>query len=188
MSSAGRFGQTSAAQRMSPVRFTMEERRTAHAAELFEVLRDPKLYEFLDEAPPESVEELAEKLARSESRLSPDGKEHWLNWIVRAESGEIAGYVQATVEESKETNVAYVFASRFQGQGIASASVQRMLEFVVVRHHATPLLIVTEAANLASIRLAKRLGFTTAPQTYSAKRGTGSNEVLLWLRALPSAR
>ena len=159
----------------------------AHAAELFEVLRDPTLYEFLDEAPPESVEELAKKLARSESRVSPDGKEHWLNWIVRAESGEIAGCVQATVEETKETNVAYVFAPEFQGRGIASASVRQMLEFVVARHHATPLLIVAEAANLASLRLARRLGFTPAPQAYSAKRGTGSNEVLLWFLPPPSA-
>ena len=165
----------------------MEKRRAAHAAELFEVLRDRALYTFLDEAPPESVEELAKKLARSESRLSPDGKEHWLNWIVRAESGEIAGYVQATVEETKETNVAYVFASKFQGRGIASASIRKMLEFVVARHNATPLLILTEAANLPSLRLAKRLGFTTAPQAYSAERGVGSSEVLLWLLTSPSA-
>ncbi len=32
---------------MSAVRFTMEERRVAHASELFEILRDPLLYEFL---------------------------------------------------------------------------------------------------------------------------------------------
>ena len=170
---------------MSRIRFAMEERRIAHAAELFEVLRDPELYEFLDEAPPQSIEELARKLARSESRVSPDGKEHWLNWIVRAESGEIAGYVQATVEETKETNVAYVFASKFQGQGLASESVKQMLAFVVARHHATPLFIVTEAANLASVRLASRLGFTTAPQAYSAKRGAKPNEIVLWLLTLP---
>jgi [ribosomal protein S5]-alanine N-acetyltransferase len=171
---------------MPPALFTMEERRVAHASELFEVLRDPQLYEFLDESPPKSVQELAEKLARSELRRSPDGKEHWLNWVVRAESGAIAGYVQATVAESKETNIAYVFSTRFQGQGIASAAVGRMLQTVVAEYQATTLFIVAEAANLPSLRLAKRLGFTEVPKEVSARRQGGPNDVVLWLQASPS--
>jgi [ribosomal protein S5]-alanine N-acetyltransferase len=171
---------------MTPAQFTMEERRVVHAAELFEVLRDPQLYEFLDEAPPKSVEELAKKLERSEFRRSPDGREHWLNWVVRAESGEMVGYVQATVEESKETNVAYVFSSKFQGQGIASAAVRQMLKIVAAQYHATTMFIVTEAANLPSLRLAKRLGFTAAPREISAKRQGRSSEVVLWLQASAS--
>lgn len=171
---------------MPPARFTMEERRVAHAAELFEVLRDPRLYEFLDERPPGSVQELAEKLARSELRRSPDGKEHWLNWIVRTESGAIAGYVQATVEESKETNVAYVFSPQFHGQGIATAAVRKMLGVVVAEYQATFLFIVAEAANVRSLRLAERLGFTIAPSEVAARRQGGPNDVVLWLPTLPS--
>ena len=171
---------------MSAVRFTMEERRVAHASELFEILRDPLLYEFLDEAPPKSVQELADKLARSELRRSPDGKEHWLNWVVRGESGAIAGYVQSTVEENKETNVAYVFSPAFKGQGIATSAVRRMLDIVVAEYQATTLFIVAEAGNLPSLRLAERLGFTTAPTEVAAKRRAGPNDVVLWLR--PSLR
>ena len=167
---------------MSPVRFTMEERRVAHAAELFEVLRHPGLYAYLDEEPPRSVQELAEKLARSELRRSPDGKEHWLNWVVRGESGAMAGYVQATVEENKETNVAYVFSPAFQGQGLATAAVRRMIEIVVAGYQANPLFIVAEAGNLASLRLADRLGFTAAPTDVAARRVAGPDDVVLWLR------
>lgn len=167
---------------MSPVHFTMEERRVAHAGELFEVLRDPGLYEFLDESPPKSVQELSEKLARSELRRSPDGKEHWLNWIVRGESGAIAGYVQSTVEESGETNVAYVFSPAVRGQGIATAAVRRMLDIVVSENQATVLFIVAEAGNLPSLRLAERLGFTAAPPEVAAMREAGPNDVVLWLR------
>jgi ribosomal-protein-alanine N-acetyltransferase len=170
---------------MSPARFTLEERRVAHACELFEVLCDPLLYEFLDEAPPRSVQELAEKLARSELRRSPDGKEHWLNWVVRGESGAIAGYVQSTVDESKEANVAYVFSPAFWGQGIATASVRRMLEIVVAEYQATTLFIVAEAGNLPSLRLAERLGFTAAPREVAAKRQAGPSDVVLWLRPPP---
>lgn len=167
---------------MPPARFTMEERRVAHATELFEVLRDPCLYEFLDEAPPKSAKELAEKLARSEHRKSPDGKEHWLNWVVRGETGAIAGYVQSTVEESKEVNVAYVFSRAFKGQGIATAAVRRMIELVVTEYQPTTLFIVTESGNLPSLRLAERLGFTKAPAQVAATRQPRANEVVLWLQ------
>jgi [ribosomal protein S5]-alanine N-acetyltransferase len=151
----------------------MEERRVAHARELFEALRDPRIYRYLDEDPPRSVEELAEKLVRSESRRSPDGKEHWLNWVVRAESGEVAGYVQATVEESRETNVDY-------------AAMRQMLEIVEAQYETTTLFIVAEAANLPSVCLAQRLGFTLAPAEVSATRHPGPTEVVLWRRAAQS--
>jgi [ribosomal protein S5]-alanine N-acetyltransferase len=161
----------------------MEARSIAHAAELFEVLRDPQLYEFLDEAPLKSVQELAEKLARSEGRRSPDGKELWLNWVVRVESGALAGFVQATVEENGDTNIAYVFGKRFHGQGLASAAVRRMIEMVVADHHASTLFIVAEAANLPSVRLAERLGFVRAPSDVASRRKAGPHEVVFWSRS-----
>ena len=40
----------------------------AHAEELFAVLAEAALYEFIDEEPPQSVEALRQKLALSESR------------------------------------------------------------------------------------------------------------------------
>jgi [ribosomal protein S5]-alanine N-acetyltransferase len=166
-----------------PPAFTMEARCVAHAAELFEMLRDPQLYEHLDEAPPTSVNELAEKLARSEGRRSPDGKELWLNWVVRVESGSLAGYVQATVEENKETNIAYFFGKRFHRQGLASAAVRRMIEIVVAEHQASTLFIVAEAANLPSVRLAERLGFVQAPPAVAARRRSGPHDVVFWLPA-----
>jgi [ribosomal protein S5]-alanine N-acetyltransferase len=158
--------------------FTIEERKVAHAAELFEVLRDKRLYEFLDESPPATVEELAARLARSESRLSPDGIEHWLNWVIRAKDGAVIGYVQATVEENKETNVAYVLAPSHHGRGIASAAVQEMLGIVASQYGANAFFIRAEAANEQSVQLARRLGFTPASQEACAARSVGPSEVL----------
>ena len=171
---------------MSVARFTMEERRVAHAVELFAALRDPCLYQYLDEDPPASVQELEHKLARSESRLSPDGKEHWLNWVVRVDSGSIAGYVQATVEETKQTNVAYVFSPSYQGKGIATAAVQWMLDVVAKQYEARLFFIVTEADNRRSVRLAQRLGFTLAPEDLRAVRHVDPNDALYWKKASPS--
>ncbi len=158
---------------------TLEPRTAAHAEEVFAVLAEPALYEFIEEDPPVSVEALRQKFLRSESRRSPDGAEHWLNWVVRDASGRVAGYVQATIEASAETNIAYVFGSAFWGRGIASAAVEAMLRILVAEFKVTTLLVVAERRNARSIRLAERLGFTPAPPELRARREVSSGDVLL---------
>lgn len=140
----------------------------AHAEELFPVLAEPALYEFIDEEPPESIDALRHKLARSESRKSPDGSEHWLNWVVRDRTGRVAGYVQATVAANRETNVAYLIGSSFWGLGIATEAVAQMLHIVATEFGIKRFIVVAERANIKSIRLAERLGFAEVPPEAAA--------------------
>jgi hypothetical protein len=74
----------------------LEPQTVAHAEEMFEVLSDPAIYEFENE-PPESLEWLRERYRKLETRRSADGTQHWLNWVIRLPTSELAGYVQATV-------------------------------------------------------------------------------------------
>ena len=95
----------------------LEPQVVAHAEEMFVVLCDPAIYQF-EGVPPPSVERLAAGYRRRESRLSPDGQEQWLNWVVRRlPGGEATGYVQATVLAGGVSYVGYEFASRFWRQG-----------------------------------------------------------------------
>jgi len=146
---------------------------------MFAALADPALYEFIDERPPVSVEALRDRFARSESRKSPDGAEHWLNWVVRGASREVAGYVQATVEASLETNVAYMFGKMHWGRGLATQAVSRMLDMVASEFGVTRFFIVAERANPRSIRVAERLGFAEAPAALAARKGIAATEVLM---------
>lgn len=163
---------------MSPT-VTLEPRTAAHAEALFAVLAEPRLYEFIDEDPPASVEALREKFQRSESGRSPDGSEQWLNWVVRDASGQVAGYVQATIEAGGETNIAYVFGSAFWGLGIASAAVEAMLRILATEFDVKTFYVVAERANARSARLAERLGFTPAPPELCARRGVAPGDKLL---------
>jgi hypothetical protein len=54
----------------------------AHAEAMFAVLSDPALFRFIDGAPPASVHELRQRYARLESRMSPDGRQRWPNWVL----------------------------------------------------------------------------------------------------------
>ncbi len=76
---------------------TLEPLHTSHAEAMFELLRDPAIYEYLDYSPPASVEYLRDVYARLEARRSPDGSEAWLNWVIHPRDHPLVGYVQATV-------------------------------------------------------------------------------------------
>jgi ribosomal-protein-alanine N-acetyltransferase len=142
-------------------RCTLEPQVEAHAQEMFEVLSDPAIYEF-ERVPPPSVERLAAGYKRRESRQSDDGTEKWLNWVVRVNSGELAGYIQATVLPSGNSYIGYEFASRFWRQGLASACI-RAASTELADHYAVHTLVaVVKAANYRSLGLLRRLGFKEA--------------------------
>jgi RimJ/RimL family protein N-acetyltransferase len=130
---------------------------------MFDVLSDPAIYEF-EGVPPPTVERLAAGYRRRHSRTSPDGREKWLNWVVRLPNEELAGYVQATVLESGASYVAYEFASRHWRQGIGSASVSAMLIELVQSYSVHTFVAVLKKANYRSMGLLRRLGFEHGTQ------------------------
>jgi ribosomal-protein-alanine N-acetyltransferase len=136
----------------------LEPQRAAHAREMFRVLSDPAIYEF-ENAAPESEEWLTRRFASLESRRSPNGEEKWLNWVVRLPSGELAGYVQATIGQDGVAHIAYVLASRFWRQGIGSAAVRAMLEELNTAYRVVEFVATLKARNHRSLALLQGLGF-----------------------------
>ena len=151
---------------------------------MFKVLSDPAIYEFEGEPPP-TIERLAAGYRRRESRSSPDGREKWLNWVVRLPSTELVGYVQATVLESGVSYVAYEFGSKHWRQGIGSAAVTAMLDELAEAYGVHMFVAVLKSANFRSLALLRHLGFvaggTGDAETYDAEQ----DEVVL-VKASPS--
>ena len=84
-------------QTLATSELVLEPLVTAHAEAMFDVLGDPALYRYIDEAAPASVDHLRRLYTRLEARLSPDGSQVWLNWVVRRPGLPPVGYVQATL-------------------------------------------------------------------------------------------
>ena len=74
----------------------LEPLTVAHAPEMFEVLCDPLTHQYIDHPPPSSVDHLRAVYKQLETRKSPDGRQLWLNWVVRLPGQPAMGYVQAT--------------------------------------------------------------------------------------------
>jgi ribosomal-protein-alanine N-acetyltransferase len=143
---------------LETTRTTLEPQLAGHAAEMFEVLQDPRIYDYENE-PPASQAWLRERYAKLETRRSGDGTEHWLNWIVRIASGEAIGYVQASVEPGGRAFVAYVLATRWWGQGLAFEAVQAMIDELREAYGAKRFVAVFKRRNERSRALLARLGF-----------------------------
>lgn len=149
-----------------------------HAHEMYAVLRDPAIYEFENE-PPKSEEYLSRRYAILEGRSSRDGTQIWLNWVIRLPSGELAGYVQATVLKSGAALVAYELASRHWRQGIGSIAVAAML-FELRANYAVNLYVaVLKARNYRSVALLEKLGFEPASTNQVSEFGAEADELVM---------
>ena len=140
----------------------LEPQVAGHAPEMFEVLRDPAIYEFENQRP-ESPEWLERRYQQLETRRSPDGFERWLNWVIRLPSGRLAGYVQATVLRESTAFIAYELASPFWRQGIGSSAVTAVLQELVCTYEVHTCLAVLKARNFRSESLLRHLGFASEP-------------------------
>ena len=143
---------------LATARTTLEPQVASHAAEMFSVLQDPLIYEYENE-PPSSESWLRERYAKLETRRSGDGTEHWLNWIVRIASGDAIGYVQASVEPGGRCFIAYVFASRWWGQGLAQEAVGAAMDELRRTYAVKRFAAVFKRRNERSRALLLRLGF-----------------------------
>jgi len=156
----------------------LEPQMAAHAEAMFAVLSDPRIYEY-ENAPPASVDWLRERFRKLETRLSADGQELWLNWVIRLPDGELAGFVQATVSAGGRAAIAYELASAHWGRGIAYHAVQAVIDELVDCFGVHTLYAVLKRDNRRSLRLLERLGFAALLPDERIARPVEPGELLM---------
>lgn len=91
----------------------------SHAPAMFAILADPALYQYTGGAPPDDAKAVERWFSDLETRLSPDGTEQWLTWIVQLHALDMPiGYMQATVASAR-ADLAWLIGVDWQGQGYA---------------------------------------------------------------------
>ncbi len=130
-----------------------------HAEVLFAGLQNERLYDWIEDRPPDNLAGLRQRYERLAMHQSPDGREIWLNWAIRlASSGDYAGYVQATVSGS-EALVAYVVFASTWGLGIGREAVSAMIDELSSEYGVCDLVATVDRRNLRSVKLLVALGF-----------------------------
>ena len=149
--------------RLADDALVLEPLQAGHAEAMYRILCDAELHRYLDERPPASLDALRKRYEYLERRTSPDGSQHWLNWIVIPAGGAPIGFVQATVEATT-ASIAYTLARHEWGRGHATRACRLMLENLVARYGVQRFTAVAEVENTRSIRLLERLGFAPAAE------------------------
>ena len=163
-------------------RLLLEPLVVRHAERMFAVLKEPRLHAFLDSGPPRSVEELRERYARLEGRLSPDGSQAWLNWVLVLQGQGPIGFVQATVAGATAW-IAFLVAAPHWSHGYAAEATSAMLGHLASDQHVSIFRATAEVANVRSIALLQRLGFSLANSSELASLSLSPTECSYVLRA-----
>lgn len=131
----------------------------AHAEEMFEPMSAPEIYEFIAGEPPTSLSSLRQRYRQLERGRSADGRQLWLNWVVRLASGQCAGYVQATIYHGSTGDLAFVFAPRYWGRSVAFEACQAAIQYMARELGVSALYATIDPLNSRSAHLLTRLGF-----------------------------
>jgi len=125
----------------------------------------PALLDLRDWIGAEDLAALRTRLRGWQSRVSPDGREGWLNWlVVGRDSGEPQGWIQATIREHC-AKVAYAVLPASRGAGVAAEALGAVTAWL----HEDAGFAVVEADidpdNHASQTVARRAGFVRTRRT-----------------------
>jgi ribosomal-protein-alanine N-acetyltransferase len=151
---------------MSPIEsatLRLEPLVVAHADEMFGPMSDAAIYDYVPGGPPVSVFALRQRYQQLERGHSANGRERWLNWIVRLSSGQCAGYVQATIYPGSTADCAFVFAPEYWGRGVAFEACRAALPHLAGDFGVRAVFATVDPRNSRSIRLLERLGFGEVP-------------------------
>jgi ribosomal-protein-alanine N-acetyltransferase len=141
-------------------RLCLEPLEPDHAELLFDGLQSAKIYYFIEDVPPQSVESLCDRYMVLARRQSPGGTEIWLNWAVWSFVEKCyIGYVQTTITVNKNAIIAYVFFPHSWGKGYAREAVICMMNYLVETYQNLDFCAYVDLQNHRSIALLHNLGF-----------------------------
>jgi len=169
-------------------RLRLEPLEEAHAKALFAGLRHDALYEFISDRAPESVEALARRYRQLATRVSPDGRESWLNWALWLERDSCyVGVIQATVYPNYAAHLAYVLFHEAWGKGYAREGSAAIIDYLHDEWGVSDIWAAVDERNRRSIALLEALGFLRITLRRNAEmiRGVPSGEYVYLLSLDP---
>lgn len=119
--------------RLETARLILELLGPGHAALLYPKLLDPRIYEFVPQEPPKSLEALESNYRARARGGSADGREIWLNWaLIVQDNGDRIGRLEATIERlAAFASIAYFVCPNFNRKGYAREGCLLMIEHLL---------------------------------------------------------
>ena len=131
-----------------------------HAIELHDALLDPRLYPFIPEDPPRSLERLQAAFREFQAGAPAGSGEVWLNWVIRdGSTNACIGTLQASRLASGQLWVGYKIIPPWWSRGVATAGLRWLLDELQSRFPGVPVLASVDTRNVASVRVLQKCAF-----------------------------
>ena len=164
-------------------RLRLEPLRASHAALLFPMLADPRIYTYVPDEARVTVAMLAARFGELARGAPPEANECWLNWVLRRrDDGAAVGTLQATIEPGGRAWIGYLLASAAWGQGFATEACAWLVAELAQRHRVRDVLASVDARNLRSIAVLERVGFARVATCAAELRGVATTDYRYLLR------
>lgn len=143
---------------LSTARLSLQPLREAHAEGLHPAFTDPGVMHYWDLPVSRSLDETRRRIRFSMS-FSPDWHRAWV--VTAAGSGTVMGLVNYHHRESwnARLEIGYLLGRRYWGRGLMAEAVARLVAHCFEDLGTHRIEATIEPTNLASIRVAERLGF-----------------------------
>ena len=154
---------------LSSARLDLEPLAVEHAAEAAPLFADERLHTWTGGSPADE-DELRRRYGRQVAGRSPDGRQVWLNWMLRdRRTGRLVGTVQATVAVDERSDrptadLAWVVGTAHQGRGYAREGAAAMTDWLRTRG-VNRLRASVHPEHSASIAVARALGLVATATT-----------------------
>lgn len=146
---------------LMPDRIHIEALQPEHLAELATVLRHPAVYEHIEHPLP-SLDDFMLDLQRGLAGPPPQAHtERWLHFLVRDESGQMIGRLEATLHHGI-AELALLFGPSSWGRGLASEALRWLHGHVQAQPGIRACWATTTPANLRCQRLLHAHGYHSA--------------------------
>jgi RimJ/RimL family protein N-acetyltransferase len=159
-------------------RLVLEPLRLGHQAELAPLLADRGLHAFTG-GEPDSPAELHARIARQVRGRSPDGRDVWMNWVLR-DGAAAVGTVQATLRPDRVAEVAWVVFRPFQGRGYAREAAIVLVEWLLASGAADAVVAHIHPDHAASAAVARAAGLERTDEWHDGERRWRAHTQRVW--------
>lgn len=144
---------------LETARLILRHQELSDLDSLYQLYCDPDITRYIPDAP-RNYEEAREEL-EWHMHGHPRHPELGLWATIHKQTGKFIGrngLLPWTIDGTQEVEVAYLIAKDFWGQGLGTEAAQAILEYGFNHLHLSRLICLIDAENLASIRVAEKIG------------------------------
>ncbi len=140
-------------------RLTLRQLSIADAPSIFELRSDSEINKYLDRAPSKTIDDAVGFIQKIVEMVNRGESLYWV--VTLTESGEFVGAIGlfGFSDAQDACEIGYELLPRFQGRGIMSEAVEKVLEYATQGLNVQKIEAFTHKDNQNSTRLLTRLGF-----------------------------